>query len=321
MSKTTVVIPNYNGMKYIADCLSSLMRGKDIPEIIVVDNGSTDGSREWIGKMYPSIQVIAFEENKGFSAAVNAGIRATKTEFVFLLNNDTTVQAEAIYALEAAMEQNTQIFSVAGKMINMKCQDKLDGAGDFYNAFGWAFSRGKDKKFDQYEKPNRIFSACAGAALYRRELFQQIGLFDENHFAYLEDLDIGYRANLLGYRNIYEPKAVIYHAGSGVSGSRHNAFKVRLSSRNSIYLIYKNMPILQILLNIPFLFMGYFIKILFFLRKGLAKDYIRGLREGFCLAGSASGKSNKVKFSAKNTGNYFWVQWQLWVNIARRLLS
>ena len=254
MTNTTVVIPNYNGMKYITGCLHSLFKGEEEPKVIVVDNGSTDGSREWIIETYQNIQMITFPENKGFSAAVNAGIRAATTEYVFLLNDDTTVEEETIPALEAVMEQNADAFSVAAKMLNMNSSDKLDGAGDFYSSLGWAYARGKDKSADRYSRSGatRIFSACAGAALYRKKLFDVIGYFDENHFAYLEDLDIGYRANIKGYRNLFAPEAIVYHAGSGVSGSRHNEFKVSLSSRNSIYLIYKNMPLLQIIINLPF---------------------------------------------------------------------
>ena len=109
---------------------------------------------------------------------------------------------------------------------------------------------------EKYQKCDRIFSACAGAAIYRKELLEKIGLFDEAHFAYLEDVDVGYRANLYGYRNLFAPDAAVYHVGSAVSGSRHNPFKVELTARNNLYLIYKNMPPLQLLINLPFLLLG-----------------------------------------------------------------
>lgn len=164
-----------------------------------------------------------------------------------------------------------------------------------------------------------MFSACAGAALYRKAVFEKIGNFDENHFAYLEDIDVGYRAKIYGYRNYYAPASVVLHAGSGSSGSRHNKFKVDLSSRNSIYLIYKNMPVLQVLLNLPFLLLGYLVKILFFLKKGLGADYMKGLGKGFRLAFSGKGREHKVKFSMKHFGNYVIIQLQLWANMFRRL--
>ena len=237
MQRTTVVIPNYNGMQYIDACLKSLQKSTVPLKIILVDNGSTDGSLNCVRENYPDVRIIAFPENTGFSKAVNAGILAADTEFVLLLNNDTVVDERMAEYLENAMEADEGCFSAAARMCSLSAPEKLDGAGDFYCALGWAFARGKDQPADRYLKPGRVFSACAGAAIYRRSLFLKIGYFDENHFAYLEDIDIGYRANIYGYPNQYVPQAVVYHAGSAVSGSRHNEFKVRLSAANSIYLI------------------------------------------------------------------------------------
>lgn len=321
MAKTTVVIPNYNGIKYVEDCLSSLYAGTVVPEIIVVDNGSADGSLSLIKEKFPKVRLIEFQQNTGFCKAVNTGIRASSTEYVLLLNNDTVVDADMIRYLEAALDGKPDVFSAAARMISLHEPEKLDGAGDFYCALGWAYSRGKDKPADSCLKEDRIFSACAGAALYRREVFEKIGYFDENHFAYLEDMDIGYRANIYGYDNRYAPDAKVYHAGSAVSGSRHNKFKVSLSSRNSIYLIYKNMPLLQALLNLPFLIVGYLVKFLFFSLKGMGMVYLKGIISGFCLSFSKEGRKNKVKFSLKHFKNYCWIQVQLWLNILRRAVN
>ncbi|GFI18994.1 N-acetylglucosaminyl-diphospho-decaprenol L-rhamnosyltransferase [Lachnospiraceae bacterium] len=319
MAKTTVVIPNYNGIKYIDGCLRSLYKGSVHPEIILVDNGSTDGSLSLVKEKYPLVKVIEFAENTGFSKAVNAGIRMARTEYVLLLNNDTVSGQEMMACLEKAMDDDPGIFSAGAKMISLHDRNKLDGAGDFYCALGWAYARGKDKPVDSYDKEGRIFSACAGAAIYRRGLFDKIGYFDENHFAYLEDIDIGYRANIYGYPNKYAPEAEVFHAGSAVSGSRHNEFKVKLSARNSIYLIYKNMPFLQIIINFPLLLAGYLIKFLFFSLKGMGGAYGKGLLEGIKLSVSGEGRKNKVKFRIRNIKNYLWIQGQLWINILLRL--
>lgn len=317
--KTTVVIPNYNGRNYLQDCLTSLLEGRKVPAIIVVDNGSVDESAAMVKERFPMVKLIALPENRGFSAAVNIGIREAGTEYVFLLNNDTVVLKDTIEELEAAMERHPKAFSVAAKMLQMKNPELIDSAGDFYCASGWAFARGKDRKTEAFSKETSVFSACAGAALYRKAVFEKIGDFDENHFAYLEDIDVGYRAKIYGYRNYYAPASVVLHAGSGSSGSRHNKFKVDLSSRNSIYLIYKNMPVLQVLLNLPFLLLGYLVKILFFLKKGLGADYMKGLGKGFRLAFSEKGRERKVKFSMKHLENYVVIQLQLWANMFRRL--
>lgn len=163
-------------------------------------------------------------------------------------------------------------------------------------------------------KSRRFFPPAAGAAIYRKKIIDRIGDFDEEHFAYLEDLDIGYRARIFGYQNWYAPKAKVYHVGSGTSGSRYNQFKIRYSSRNNIYLIYKNMPFFQIVLNLPFLLVGFGAKILFFASKGFGREYLAGIKNGFQI----SRKNRKVKFSMRNFPRYIQLQVELWINIFRR---
>lgn len=319
--RVTVVIPNYNGIAYLKECLDSLFAGNAPAKVIIVDNGSKDGSVELLREAYGDddrIVLICLSENSGFCHAVNLGICQADTEFVFLLNNDTTTAEGCLDHLVQVLDADKKIFSAAAKLINMNFPEKLDDAGDFYSALGWAFARGKDKPADSYQKQDRIFASCGAAVLYRKEIFHEIGLFDELHFAYLEDIDIGYRANIAGYRNMFVPKAVVYHAGSGVSGSRHNAFKVDLSAKNSIYLIAKNMPFLQLLLNLPFLFIGYLVKSLFFLKKGLLGVYLKGIGKGFRLSFSKQGRENKVPFRFQNLKNYAYIQWELWLGIFRR---
>ena len=148
---------------------------------------------------------------------------------------------------------------------------------------------------------------------------EEIGLFDEAHFAYLEDIDIAYRAKIAGYKNGFCPEAVVFHVGSGSSGSRYNDFKVRLAARNSIYLIYKNMPLLQILINFPFLLFGFLIKMAFFIKKGFGKVYVKALMEGFNMTKNAKMRQNKVKFKWKNMWNYIKIQLELWVGMVRRV--
>ena len=319
-SKSTVVIPNYNGIKYIEACLESLFTGTEKNfEVIVVDNASSDGSIDIVREKFPQVQIIQNDENTGFCKAVNQGIKASRTQYVILLNNDTRVDLAFVHELEKAIDKDKNIFSVSAKMISLYEKDKLDDAGDFYCALGWAFARGKGKKPDTYNKECDIFAACGGASIYRRELLisDKVGLFDENHFAYLEDIDIGYRARLCGYKNKFAPKAIVYHAGSATSGSRYNTFKTRLASRNSIYIIYKNMPFLQIIINFPFLLIGFMIKALFFAKKGLGKEYISGLINGIKLSFSKEGKQKKQKFELNRLSNYIKIQLSLWRNLLR----
>ena len=315
MREVSIVIPNYNGKHFLKDCLEAVF-AQDIKdqEVIVVDNGSTDGSLEYL-ENYPAVRVIVLDKNYGFCRAVNEGIKAADSEYVILLNNDTEVDKNFAKELLTAIKADQKIFSCSSKMIQFHNREFMDDAGDYYCALGWAFGRGKGGSVKNYEDETDVFAACAGAAVYRKELIEKLGYFDEAHFAYLEDVDIGYRARIHGYRNVYAPKAVVYHVGSGFSGSTHNAFKVKLSSRNNIYLAYKNMPLLQILLNSPLLILGHGVKWLFFLKKDLGKEYIAGVKEGFALCK----KDKKVRFLWKNLPNYIVIQFELWLNTVRRL--
>lgn len=322
MTKSTIVIPNYNGIKYIQACLESLYSGTvtDI-EVIVVDNASADGSMELVKERFPQVRLIVNQENKGFSYAVNQGIKAARTPYVILLNNDTHADVSFVHELEKVMDKDKgkKLFSASAKLISLYERDKTDDAGDYYCALGWAFARGKGKPPERYDRDCNIFAACAGAAIYRRELLDddKVGLFDEEHFAYFEDIDIGYRAKIYGYQNRFAANSIVYHAGSATSGSRYNAFKTGLASKNSIYIIYKNMPLFQIILNLPFLIVGFATKILFFAKKGMGKCYLSGLIEGIRLSFSPAGRQHKQKFHLKRLGNYVSIQLSLWRNLLR----
>lgn len=318
MREVTVVIPNYNGIAYIDNCIKALKAQKEAPafDIIVVDNNSTDGSKELVLERYKDVNLIPLDDNYGFCRAVNVGIKAAKTPYVILLNNDTQVLDGFVSALYERISQKNNIFSVSSMMLQAKNPALIDDAGDYYCALGWAFARGKDKPASEYDRPCEITAACGGASIYRKQVFEIIGYFDEVHFAYLEDIDVGYRARLYGYRNVYEPKAKVYHVGSGASGSRYNEFKVRHSSRNSIYLIRKNMPLFQIICNLPFLIPGFLVKAFFFFQKGLGKTYMEGLWKGMRLPL----QGNKVRFQGKHWKNYVKMQLELWVNVVKRLL-
>lgn len=315
MQEVSVIIPNYNGMAYLDGVLASLEQQTLTNfEVILVDNGSEDGSCAFVAGRYPWVHMIELQENFGFCKAVNEGIKAARSRYVLLLNNDIEVEKEFLEEMVNALKRHKKAFSCSAKMIQFHDRDKLDDAGNYYCALGWAFARGKGKDIHSYEKEERVFACCAGAAIYRKKIFDKIGYFDEEHFAYLEDMDIGYRARIYGYENWYAPKAVVYHVGSGTSGSRYNQFKTRYSSRNNIYMIYKNMPLVQIVLNMPFLMVGFGIKILFFVCKGLGREYIAGIKNGFQI----SRKERKVSFSLSHFPAYCRIQWELWVNMFRR---
>ena len=320
MQKLTVIIPNFNGKKYLEDCLKSLKKQSfgDF-DIIVVDNGSEDGSCEYLEKKWPEVKVIGLKENTGFANAVNVGIEAADSEYVFLLNNDTICDKGAVEALVRTMDSKKKLFSAQAKMLKIKEPHDIDDAGDLYCALGWAFALGKDTDNRRFKGRESITSACGGAAIYRKEYFETVGLFDSEHFCYLEDVDIGYRARLKGFANIMEPEAIVYHVGSASSGSRYNKFKVELTAGNNIYLLYKNMPAFQLLINSPFILIGILIKHFFYLAKGLGPAHLKGLAGGF--GKIARNADKRVKFGGTEFVNAFRLQIELWVNIGRRLLG
>ena len=316
--KTTVIVPNYNGKHFLSPCLDALERQSMADfDIIVVDNGSADGSIEMLKSDYGYVKVIEMGENTGFCKAVNSGVNASDSEYVILLNNDTVPDKCFVEKLVKALDDRPKAFSCSSCMLTLKDPNILDGAGDLYNALGWATARGKGCPAEKYEKPVKIFSACAGAAIYRRELFVELGMLDENHFAYLEDLDIGYRARIRGYENWYIPEAKVLHAGSGTSGSRYNEFKISNSARNNVYIIYKNMPLIQRVINAPFHLMGFGVKAVYFKKKGFGELYKKSLKEGKRLAQSDEGRKRRVIFSWRNLKNYCRIQLELWGNIFR----
>lgn len=263
-------------------------------DIIVVDDASTDKSREIVTSEYPEVKLIALEKNGGFSRAVNAGIKASESPYVILLNNDTKAKPGFVQSLYNSISKDNNCFSVSASMRMWDKEELIDSAGDIYCALGWSRSRGKGRPAARYQKTCKIFSSCAGAAIYRRDVFDNIGYFDPLHYMYLEDLDICWRALLAGFHNKYDPNAVVVHYGSASTGSRYNSRKAIYSASNNIYVLYKNMSVLQLLFNLPLLFAGFMVKTAFFFRKGLGKDYIKGLADGFkkC-AGKGKGKRYK----------------------------
>lgn len=317
-SDVSIIIPNYNGEKYIANCLDSLKDqsfddlGKS--EIIVVDDCSIDSSISMI-KKFKDVKLIQNSVNSGFARSVNQGIRASSGQYCLLLNNDVVVDGDFVKNLYEHIHENPRVFSVSSKMVRYYERDKLDDAGDFYNILGWAYKRGDGKNRDAFNHPTSIFSTCAGAGIYRRSVLNEIGLFDETFFAYMEDVDLSYRGLIFGYENHYEPKAFCYHIGSATTadGEKYSPFKVNISARNNLYVAYKNMPLIQLILNSPFLALGFLVKYLLFLKRGYGNDYKAGIVEGL----KTLKKIQKVTVQSKNIGHYFKIEGLLMINLLR----
>ena len=316
MPDVTIVIPNYNGIAYLGACLRSVEKQEGVSaEVLIVDNGSTDGSQEYIRTEFPACRLICLEKNYGFCRAVNEGFRYAGSEYVILLNNDTEIEPDFALRLLASIKKDRKRFSCQACMIQYHDHSKMDDAGDFYCVLGWGMARGKGRPVENYRSGQKIFSSCAGAAIYRKSLTERLGGFDEAHFAYLEDMDLSYRAKLAGYYHWYEPEAKVYHVGSGTSGSRYNHFKVVHSAGNNLYLIYKNMPLIQIIVNSPLLLAGFLIKYLFFVKKGLGRDYREGLARGIWLC--RSNPDRRTSFEKQHVIRCLAIELELLRNLLR----
>lgn len=319
--KASIVLPNLNGAGWMEGCIESLyaMTVQDF-ELIIVDNGSTDESletaRRWAAAK-PNCTLVENGRNTGFSAAVNLGIGLAQAPYVLLFNNDAFAQPDMLEHLLAEMEKDERVFAVQCLMLKHFQPELVDDAGDFVTLIGWAFQRGSGLSAAKYTRTQRVFSACGGASLYRRSVFDQMGGFEEKFFAYNEDIDVGWRANILGWRNILCPAARCTHIGgattSGTTGAKYNTFKSIQSGRNNFLLPYKNMPLLMLVLNLIFLIPGYLLKMLVFHLRGFGKPWRQGMKEAFALLG----KLDKPKFRFKNLPNYLWIEWSLFISCFR----
>lgn len=240
--KVSVIIPNWNGKHLLKVCLPSLKKQsfKDY-EVIIVDNGSTDGSVEYIKKSFPEFLVFELKENIGFSPAVNLGAKLCKGENIVLINNDTKVDSRCLEYLYKAATSHKDVGMVAAKMLQMKNPKKIDSAGDYIDAVGHANNIGLGERADKYNTPGYIFLVTGGGGLFKREVFEKIGFFDHIFFAYFEDVDFCLRAQLVGFKAWFEPKAVIYHLHKATS-NRNKSFTEYLQFRNMTQTIIKNFP-------------------------------------------------------------------------------
>jgi GT2 family glycosyltransferase len=235
------VIPNWNGLRFLQTCLDSLAR-QTYPniEIIITDNASSDGSQTFIRENYPSVRLVELPTNRGFTGACNAGMAAAQGSYIALLNNDTEVDPKWVEAIVDVFERHPEVGSVASKMLLFDKRDHIHTTGDYFTLDGRAGNRGVWQKDEgQYEREEYVFSACGGSAAYRRLMLDQIGMLDDDFFFSGEDVDLGWRAQLAGWRCLYTPCAIVYHhlsaTGGGVTASYHDG-------RNLIYILVKNYP-------------------------------------------------------------------------------
>lgn len=247
MTKTqpvaSIIIPNYNGKHLLAVCLPAL-RQQTWPaerfEVIVVDDASSDGSVEFLAEVFPEVRVVALAQNSGFIAACNAGVQAARGEVLALLNNDTEVEPGWLEALVGALLAHPEAGSAASKMLLYDRRDVLHTAGDMMGRDGIPRNRGVwQRDAGQYDQERWVFGPCGGAAAYRRSAWQEAGGFAPALFMYMEDVDLAWRLQLLGWKALYVPEARVYHQLSATGGGVLASY---YTGRNTIWVIARNWP-------------------------------------------------------------------------------
>jgi GT2 family glycosyltransferase len=241
MPLASIIIPHYNGQQHLETCLGSLRRQTCTDfEVLLVDNGSTDGTQAYVRAEFPEVQLIELGRNHGFTGACNVGFAAATSPILILLNNDTETHPHWLENILDGFERHPEVGSIASRMMLFDRRDHFHTAGDFVRLDGLPGNRGVWQKDEgQYDDEEYVFSACGGAAAYRREVLEQVGYLDDAYFFSCEDVDLGWRINLAGWRVLYLPTAIVYHklkaTGGSVTGSYYDG-------RNFLYLIVKNIP-------------------------------------------------------------------------------
>ncbi len=290
MEKISVIIPNWNGCELTLQCLRSLKdQTYDDYKIYVVENGSEDDSIERIESEFPEVALIKNSVNLGFAGGVNSGIRPATGEYIALLNNDTEAHPDWLREIVDTLDSQPEYGFAASKVLVYDQRDTIDSFGDGYSFHGLAYKIGDLAKDDgRFDESMEVFGACGAASVYRRSMLDDIGLFDEDFFAYMEDVEISIRAQLAGYRCIAVPKAKIYHMISATTGGDTSEFSVHMTSKNLINILVKIIPAPLLLLMVPLAIASQIALILLSvftdkypgLRKSLP-GYLVGLREGF----------------------------------------
>ena len=306
-----VIIPTYNGLENVKSVLESL-KNQCKHRIIIVDNGSCDGTRDYIKSERKDILLIENSSNLGFSKAVNMGIslslKSQQADTILLLNNDIELESGFIEKGLETFSVNKEIDFIAVKMMNYFNRDVIDDTGDFLRRNGGTpMARGHgEKDTGKYDKPEFIFGACAGAAFYKSELFREAGLFDEDFFAYLEDVDLSFRFQSMGYKCYYNPELVCYHKRRETT-NKFSGWETYYTERNLVTLRLKNYPLGLYLKYSPLFFLSRikrYVRFLFQYPKGTFGYAVKGYFSGLLQVTKTISK-RKIVQSKRTVSSYY----------------
>lgn len=289
----SVVIVNFNGLRFLKPCLSSLAsQSYKNFEIILVDNHSSDGSAGYIREHFPDSTLIETGKNLGFAGGTNTGIRASRGDFILTLNNDTVTDPSFIENLARPMASDSRLGMCAAKMLFP--DGRINSTGVCISRSSAAWDRGIfEQDSGQYNTEEEVFGPCAGAALYRREMLDEIGLFDEDFFIYMEDVDLAFRARLAGWKCRYVPSAMVTHCMGGTTGINSD-LSVFYGNRNLLWYAIKNFPVRTLLISLPWIIGRNCADIPYYLSKGKGRVILRA-------KASAIGGIARMRRKRKNT--------------------
>lgn len=275
----TVIIVNWNGKSLLQECLESLEQQtyRDF-SVVVVDNGSVDGSVACVKQGFPDVHVVSLNKNYGFCLANNIALKEANSEYVALLNNDAMAHKDWLAHLVAAMEQNPAAGLATSKFLYYDQPNMIDRAGDGYTRAGVASLRGRGENARQYGRMEWIFGACGGASIYRTQMLKEIGYFDPDFFIIHEDVDLSFRAQLRGYRCLYVNKAVVFHRASSSIGY-DSPVSVYYGHRNLEWVYLKNMTSGLILKTLIPHVIYVLVSFGFFLIRGQTRPFLRAKRD------------------------------------------
>ena len=307
---------------FIKECLYTLQRQSFTEySTILVDNGSSDGSVDLIREKFPEVKIFALNKNLGFAGGNNVALKMISTKYVAVLNNDAIADADWLSNLIAGLEEHPEAGFAASKMLFYHQPERIDRAGDVYTTAGTALLRGRGRPSREYDRREYVFGACAGAALYRTSMLQDIGLFDNDFFLLYEDVDLSFRAQLRGYKCIYVPEAVVYHVGSGSIGE-DTPKSVYYSHRNLEWVYIQNTPDgLFTKTILPHLIYD-LAALMFFTAKGRGGVYLKAKFDAIRGIKSALEKRRIVQENKKVSDRYIWgllEKEKLWPRLTRRL--
>ena len=302
----TVIVVNWNGKKLLSDCLNGLRHQIYRSfTVILVDNGSNDGSIDFVTNNYPEVKTIALPENLGFSSANNVALKNIQSEYVAFLNNDAVPAPFWLNNLVDALELRPQAGFAASKMLFQYDPTIIDRAGDSYTTAGAGLLRGRGSPVTNYNKQEWIFGACAGSAFFRIEVLRDVGFFDEDFFILYEDVDLSFRAQLRGYKCLYVPEAVVYHKASS-SIVYDSPISVYYGHRNLEWVYIKNMPS-QLILKTFWLHILYNIAaFFFFVAHGRMKEFTMAKRDALKGLKTILNKRRQIQRNRKVNNAYIW---------------